>query len=103
MPPAAGCPNSPACALEPHAQQLPEGGDGEGERAPRLGGAVPGAPADDGAPHPGGKQVVAGPMPEGEEPGAGGRSQGGRTPQAAGKGEHPHWPGSRAVADCPEA
>lgn len=48
----AGRPNHPARALEPHAQQLPEGGDGTGERAPWLGGAVLGAPADDGTPHP---------------------------------------------------
>lgn len=33
----AGCPNDPACALEPHAQQLPEGGDGEGELSAMAG------------------------------------------------------------------
>ena len=71
MPTTAGSPNHPACALEPHAQQLPEGGDGEGERAPWLGGAVPGASADDGTPHPGREQVVEGPMEEGEGPGDG--------------------------------
>lgn len=106
MPAAAGCPNYPACALEPHAQQLPEGGDGEGERAPWLGGAVPGAPTDDGAPHPGRKQVVEGPMEEGEESGAGWGGGGVREAgplKPGGKGEHPHWPGSRVVADCPEA
>lgn len=83
----AGCPDHPARALEPHAQQLPEGGDGAGERAPWLGGAVPGAPADDGPPHPRGEQVVEGPPEEGQ------------TWQAARKGkeQHPHGQGLCSV------
>lgn len=51
--------------MESHAQQLPQGGDREGERAPWLGGAVPRAPANDGTPHPRGEQVLKGPTEEG--------------------------------------
>ena len=95
MPTTAGCPNHPACALEPHAQQLPEGGDREGERAPWLGGAVPGAPADDGTPHPGREQVVEGPMAEGEGPGDGeveaGPSKPGREGGTSSLGQGPGW------------
>lgn len=83
-----GRPNHPACALEPHAQQFLEGGDGAGERAPWLGGAVPGAPADDGTPHPRGEQVVEGPTEDGAGP-----RQGEASPASPeGKEKHPYWP-----------
>lgn len=38
-------------AVEPHAQHLPQRGDGPGQREARLGGPVPGAAADDGGVH----------------------------------------------------
>ena len=100
MPTTAGRPKHPARPLEPHAQQLPEGGDGAGERAPWLGGAVPGAPTDDGALHPRGEQVAEG-LKEGG-PGPGGREAGTQQAQKprrsilVGKGP-------KMTADCPEA
>lgn len=65
MPTTAGRPNHPASAMEPHAQQFPKGGNRTGERAPWLGGAVPGATADDGPAHPRREQVMDGPTDKG--------------------------------------
>lgn len=38
-------------AVEPHAQHLPQRGDGPGQREARLGAPVPGPAADDGGVH----------------------------------------------------
>lgn len=44
-------------AVEPHAQHLPQRGDGPRQREARLGGPVPGAAGDDGGAHTRRKQV----------------------------------------------